>query len=90
MQRAHIGWMASVGGAATLVGGLLALDPQLRRQATSLANGQAPGELVALNSRAQDVLFGTVSVLKDYSLDNSILVIFAVAALVLVVVMLRS
>jgi hypothetical protein len=82
--------MASVGGAAALAGGLLILDPQLRRHAQSLANGEPSGELIGLNARAQSVIFGTVDVLKDYSFDNSLLVMFAVAALVLVVIMLRS
>ena len=90
MQRAHIGWMASVGGAATLFCGLLAIDPQLRRQAASLASGQPTGELIELNFRAQNLFLGTMVYLKDYSLENSTLAMFAVAGLVLVIVMLRS
>jgi len=82
--------MASFGGAATLVGGLIALDPQLRRQAQSIADGQPSGELVALNARAQDLIYSGIAVLKDYSLDNSVLVLFAVLALVLVAIMFRS
>ena len=90
MQRAHIGWMASVGGAAALVAGLLVLDPRLRQQANALAGGEPSNELVALNAEAQDLLFTTLSVLRDYSLDNSVLVIFALAAVVLVLFMLRT
>ena len=90
MQRAHIGWMASVGGAATLVGGLIALDPQLRRHAESIANGQPSSELVAINARAQQLIYTAVDVLKDYSLENSVLVMFGVLALVLVAIMFRS
>ncbi len=90
MQRAQIGWMASFGGAATLVGGLIALDPQLRRQAQSIADGQPSGELVALNARAQNLIQSGVAVLTDYSLDNPVLVLFAVLAVVLVAIMFRS
>ena len=90
MQRAHIGWMASFGGAATLVGGLIALDPQLRRHAESLANGQPSSELVGLNARAQNLIYSALDLLKDYSVDNAVLVMFGVMALVLVVIMFRS
>ena len=90
MQRAHIGWMASVGGAATLFCGLLAIDPQLRRHAASLASGQPTGELIELNFRAQNLFLGSMVYLKDYSLENSTLAMFAVSGLVLVIVMLRS
>ena len=90
MQRAHIGRIASFGGAATLVGGLLALSPQLRRHAQSIANGQPSPELVGINARAQDLIHGAAAVFADYSLDNTVLVLFAVLAVVLVVIMFRS
>jgi hypothetical protein len=90
MQRAHIGKIASFGGAATLVGGLLALSPQLRRHAQSIADGQPSPELVGINAKAQDLIHGAAEVLKDYSLDNAVLVLFAVLAVVLVVIMFRS
>jgi len=90
MQRAHIGWMASIGGVAALLGGLLAIDPQLRRHAAALASGQPSPELLEVSFRAQRFLLGTMAFLKDYSLENSILAMFAVAGLVLVVVMLRT
>jgi hypothetical protein len=90
MQRAHIGLMASVGGVATLLAGVLAIDPQLRHHAVSLMSGQPTGELVDANFRAQKFLFGTMAFLRDYSLENSTLAMFAVAGLVLVIVMLRT
>lgn len=90
MQRAHIGWMASIGGATALIAGLLVLDPRLRQQANALANGEPSNELVSMNAQVQDLLFTTLAVLRDYSLDNAVLVIFALAATVLVLFMLRT
>ena len=90
MQRAHIGWMASIGGAVSLVAGLLVLDPRLRQQANALANGEPSNELVSMNAQVQDILFTTLAVLRDYSVDNAVLVIFALAAMVLVLFMLRT
>ncbi len=90
MQRAHIGWMASIGGAAALVGGLLVLDPRLRQQANGLAKGEPSSELVSINAEVQDILFTTLAFLRDYSVDNAVLVIFALAAAVLVLFMLRT
>jgi len=82
--------MASIGSAAALVAGLLVLDPRLRQQANALANGEPSNELVSMNAQVQDILFTTLAVLRDYSLDNAVLVIFALAATVLVLFMLRT
>ena len=90
MQRAHIGWMASIGGAAALVAGLLVLDPRLRQQANALAKGEPSTDLLSMNAQLQDILFKTLAALSDYSLDNAVLVIFALAASVLVLFMLRT
>ena len=82
--------MASIGGAVSLVAGLLVLDPRLRQQANALANGEPSNELVSMNAQVQDILFTTLAVLRDYSVDNAVLVIFALAAMVLVLFMLRT
>lgn len=82
--------MASIGGATALVAGLLVLDPRLRQQANALANGEPSNDLVSMNAQVQDILFTTLAVLRDYSLDNAVLVIFALAATVLVLFMLRT
>jgi hypothetical protein len=90
MQRAHIGKLVSVGGVVALVTGILILDPRLRQQAAGIGEGKVPSDLVAVQSQVEKYVYMAVEMAKDQSVENAPLVMFTVAAALLVFFMLRT
>jgi hypothetical protein len=90
MQRAHIGKLVSVGGVVALVTGILILDPRLRQQAAGISEGKVPSDLVSVQSQVEKYVYMAVEMAKDQSVENAPLVMFTVAAALLVFFMLRT
>jgi hypothetical protein len=90
MQRAHIGKLVSVGGVVALVTGILILDPRLRQQAAGIGDGKVPSDLVSVHSQVEKYVYMAVEMAKDQSVENAPLVMFTVAAALLVFFMLRT
>ena len=84
------GGATAMGGALALVLGLAVIDDRVRDAIGRLASGRAPaGELATVGDRFQDLLGIAMQAIRDQSIENAPLVIFALAALVLVAFMTR-
>jgi hypothetical protein len=81
MPRIHDAFVSTV-GIGLLVGGLTAINADVRRHVVNVAAGDAVemGVIAAPFTRAARLAFETMS---DYQSDNGVLVAFAVAAIVL-------
>jgi hypothetical protein len=91
MSRPISGGVTAIGGVCALVIGLAAIDGRVREQLMQLASGRAPsGELVTAGERVQDLVLTMLQVVRDQSIEHAALTIFALGALVLVLVMLRT
>jgi hypothetical protein len=83
--------LSAVGGTLMLVAGLALIDGRVREQFGRLASGRAPsGDLADLGTRLQGLLEVAMQALRDQSMAHAPLVIFALAALVLVLFMTRT
>jgi hypothetical protein len=80
--------VASVGA---VVVGLAVLDERVRDQIAALASGRRPsGELAGAGEYLQDLALAAFDGVRDQSLSHASLAVFAVGALVLLVLMIRS
>jgi hypothetical protein len=74
-----------------LVLGLAAIDARVRAQVANVLSGRGPsGELVEAGGRMQDLAAVMLQAIQDQSIEHAPLVIFAVAAMILVLFMLRT
>lgn len=86
-----LGGFTAVAGAGTLVLGLAIVDDRVRAQLGRVLSGQPPtAEVASLGDTFQDLVRVTWQAVQDQSVENAPLVIFSVAALVLVVWMTRT
>ena len=91
MKRRYTGALTAIGGVFALGIGLAAIDDRVRAQITHLASGTGPSsEIVSISARVQDLAFVALNAVRDQSFDHAPLVIFALAAMVLVLFMLRT
>lgn len=89
-RRMNGALMAAAGFGAVLVG-LAVIDERVREQLAALITGKGPtGELGTLNAHAQALAFSIVGSLRDQSTEHAALAIFALAAVVLLLFMLRT
>jgi hypothetical protein len=86
-----MGGVTAVAGAAALIVGLAIVDERVRRELGRVFSGQPPtAEIKSLTTQVEDFLRITWHALQDQSVENAPLVIFAIAALVLVAWMTRT
>jgi hypothetical protein len=91
MRRRWSAAITAAAGAATLVVGLAALDIRVRDQVASLLSGRGPsGELVSAGSYIETLISVVATAVRDQSMERAPLVMFSLAALVLVLFMLRT
>ena len=69
---------------------LMSVDPRLRDQIATTVNTPPTSTIRTVTHQVQDVSKAVVSAAEDHSLANAPMVIFGVAATVLVVFMLRT
>ena len=85
------GPLTAVGGVSVLVLGLAAIDERVRGQIVSLLRGGAPSaELASVGDQLENLAMTLLQTLRHQSIEHAPLVIFALAAMVLVLFMLRT
>ena len=94
MRRPSVfGGITAASGAVALVAGLAMIDLRVRDHVGLVLKG-SPGntsdELATIGARLQDLLLVAVQAVRNQSIEHAPLVIFALAALVLVLFMLRT
>ena len=86
-----LGGFTAVAGASALVLGLAIVDERVRAQMGRVLSGRPPtAEITSLGVQFQELLRVTWQAIQDQSIENAPLVVFSVAALVLVVWMTRT
>lgn len=91
MRRVFGDAMISLGALAVLLLALVALDDRVRDQLSLRMHGHAAsGDLVDAGVHVRDFAAVLLDVVRDQSLDHAPLLIFALAATVLVLFMLRT
>jgi hypothetical protein len=90
-RRSMFGGLTAVGGACGLVLGLAIIDDRVRDQLARLLSGGGPTrELASAGGRAQELTEILVDAVRDQSIEHAPLVIFALAAMLLVLFMIRT
>ena len=91
MQRPFAGKLSAAGGLVALVIGLAAIDDRVRGHVVRLFDGRGPSpEITTLGAQLQSLVFVVIQAVKDQSIEHAPLVIFGLAATVLVLLMLRT
>jgi hypothetical protein len=91
MRRPFAGALTAAGGLLALVIGLAAIDERVRDQVTRVIQRGGPTEeLTTMGARLQDLVAIGAQAVRDQSIEHAPLVIFALAAAVLVLFMLRT
>ena len=86
-----LGGVTAVAGAGALILGLAIVDERVRAQLGRVVSGRPPTEeIVSFGAQLQQLLNVLWQGVQDQSVENAPLVIFSVAALVLVVWMTRT
>ena len=85
------GPFTAIAGAGALILGLAIVDERVRVQIGRVLSGRAPSsEIASIGAQLQDLLRIMWQAIQDQSVENAPLVIFSIAALVLVAWMTRS
>jgi hypothetical protein len=91
MRRPFAGALPAAGGVVALIVGLAAVDVRVRDQIALLVRSGGPtDELVTVGNRFQELMGILVQAVRDQSIEHAPLVIFALAAMILVLFMLRT
>jgi hypothetical protein len=91
MQRSTSGLFTTGAGAVALVIGLAAIDERVHEEVSALVTGRAgSGELLSFGARLQELAFVALQAVRDQSIEHAPLTLFALAALVLFLLMLRT
>ena len=91
MRRHLTGGFTATAGVTAVIVGLAAMDDRVRDQLAHLFSGrEASGEIVTAGAYLQTFVTVVIQAVRDQSIEHAPLVIFALAALVLVLFMLRT
>ena len=90
MRRAFGDAMISLGAVLLLVMMLVTIDPRVREQVSGAWGGPGSAPVATISSQMREVTSVVVTAARDHSIDNAPLMIFALAATVLVLFMLRT
>jgi hypothetical protein len=91
MRRPFFGALSAAGGMCAVLIGLAAIDGRVRGQVAQVLSGRGPsGEILEAGGRMQDLAAIMLQAAQDQSIEHAPLVIFAVAAMILVMFMLRT
>jgi hypothetical protein len=89
-ERIYGGLIASAGFLA-LLGGLAIIDRRVRRELSLLFSGSGPPQgLTTAGERVNDLLLIVLQAARDQTIEHAPLVIFGLAAAVLVLFMMRT
>ena len=85
------GGFTAIAGAGALILGLAIVDERVRTQIGRVLSGRAPtSEIASIGAQLQQLFAVMWQAIQDQSVENAPLVIFSIAALVLVAWMTRS
>lgn len=74
-----------------IVFGLAIIDVRVREQMMAITDGGNPsGELLSVGARLQELAYLAMQAVRDQSIEHAPLTLFALAALILFVLMLRT
>jgi len=91
MRRVLSDAVLTLGGAMVLVLALVMFDERVRDQVAMIADPRHPSEALAgLSGRATEIVSVVGTAMRSQSIEHAPLVIFALAATVLVLFMLRT
>jgi len=91
MRRPFAGGLTAVGGLCALVVGLALVDERVRERLARLTTTRAAsGEIASAGAKLQELVELVAMAVRDQSIEQAPLVIFALAAIVLVLFMLRT
>lgn len=91
MQRRLGSAIAAAGSLTVVVLGMAAMDERVRAQVHQLFNGQGPSpETLSAVYRLREAVVVALDAVRDQSIDHAPLTIFALAATVLLLFMLRT
>jgi hypothetical protein len=86
-----MGGFTAIAGAGALIVGLAIVDERVRTQLGRMVSGRPPtAEIASFGAQVKEFLNVLWQAVQDQSVENAPLVIFSVAALVLVVWMTRT
>jgi hypothetical protein len=90
IRRPVFSGLTAVGSVGALVAGLAMIDPRVREEITTIFSRRASDDLAKVGTRMQDLIAVVLVAVRDQSIDHAPLVIFALAAIVLVMFMMRT
>jgi hypothetical protein len=91
IRRPFAGGLTTVGGLLALAIGLAAIDDRVRDQFARVFTTRGPtAEITTAGSRLNDIALIAAQAVRDQSIDHAPLVIFALAAAILVLLMTRT
>lgn len=91
IRRPFSSGLAAAGGLCALVIGLAAIDDRVRDQvARAFISGGPTEEIASVGSRLQEMAMIAAQAVRDQSIEHAPMVIFALAAMVLVLFMTRT
>ena len=91
IRRPFAGGLTSLGGVLALAIGLAAVDDRVRDQFARVFTSRGPTEeITTVGSRLNEIALIAAQAVRDQSIDHAPLVIFALAAAILVLLMTRT
>ena len=91
MRRVTSGFITTSAGGCAILVGLAIIDERVRSEVAALASGRAgAGELESFGGRVQELGLLAIYAVRNQSIEHAPLTLFALAALVLFVLMLRT
>lgn len=91
MNRTARSIATGMGGFGLMAAGLVVIDERVREQVMAVANGGNPsGELLSVSARLRELGVLAFQALRHQSIEHAPLTLFALAALILFVLMLRT
>jgi hypothetical protein len=91
MRRATTSIITTGAGACAIVVGLAVIDERVRSEVAALVSGHAgSGEIAGFGGRIQELGLVAVQAVRDQSIEHAPLTLFALVALVLFTLMIRT
>ena len=90
MRRVFGDAVISVGAVLVLLITLVSIDPRVREQLSPMWQAPGASAVTSLSNQVRDVSMVVISAARDQGIANAPLMIFALAATVLVLFMLRT
>ena len=90
MRRVFGDAMISLSALLLLLLTLVTIDPRVRAQMSEIWGSPSSSAVISIRSQVREVSTVVLTAARDHSIDNAPLMIFALAATVLVLFMLRT